>query len=346
MSDRDSSRTATSELSCSPSPDINRSTICCWRASSSSIRAPCRYSWRVLDAAARGILHLAIERGQQGLGLLEVPRRRRSMTTVQSRAPGRPDKTRPGTSRCAGARFRATVPPGRDRRTYGPSAPARSWTGLPGSRPGPRSASGRPHRDRRREGPRGSPPGTIHHRARAVIGVAPALEKLEPLCPMRRDLLPDRFERDLRLALASTQSDATRSIRPSRLSDFARRSSRTFCIPSGSATIFAPAWATAAVRAIELARVGLGGQVKLGKRIEPCRKLGPRGARSPRDTARAAAVRWSSRSTVLAISCAWFSISWNDPFSLISFSASASGALENMRARLLGQFSVPCRGRP
>ena len=46
-------------------------------------------------------------------------------------------------------------------------------------------------------------------------------------------------------------------------------------------------------------------------------------------TARAAGCARSSRSMALAISWAWFSISWNDPRSSMSFSASLSVFWEN-----------------
>ena len=74
LSLRHSLRTSIKEFSCSPRPDIRRSTICCCRASSSSTAAPLHVFLSGAGRGRGGILGLAVEGRQERAGLVEVSR--------------------------------------------------------------------------------------------------------------------------------------------------------------------------------------------------------------------------------------------------------------------------------
>ena len=75
----------------------------------------------------------------------------------------------------------------------------------------------------------------LSHPAQRRIGVAPALDELQPLGPMARHLPPDRLDRRLDLpGLAEERGDALDPAQQD-ASDPRRSSSRTLLVPIGSA---------------------------------------------------------------------------------------------------------------
>ena len=198
MSDRDSLRTAISELSCSPRPDIKRSTICCCRASSSSIRLPFRYSWLRARRDGDGILHLAIERREQGVGLVEVSRHggpgRRCKVTLQVgliRLGLRHRRAEALGFARPGRRVAVAERPGLldlFDRELGFLDRSLRFRQLRVGRIGIAVAKGREYFGLRCLALR-----------KCRVGVAPALDELEPLGPMGRHLPSDRLERHLDL---------------------------------------------------------------------------------------------------------------------------------------------------
>ena len=117
----------------------------------------------------------------------------------QSRARGRPDKTRPATSPCGGARFRAMRAAGsrsQNERAFCTcsivvwASWTQAWAALSFCAAcfGIAVAKGREDLGLGRLA-----------LGKGRVGVAAALDELEPLGPMGRHLLPDRFERGLDL---------------------------------------------------------------------------------------------------------------------------------------------------